>query len=135
MSDIVVITPPDILYNNVFKVLLVNPSPEIKNDMQDLLTDYPVDMNIYIYDHVPPEEEPAWLIQVAEQADLIVVNIPNCFGETKQLVTYLLGKNKTFYLTMHDGIPYNMLCRNEITSIKEISNHLLRGYNEQTSEA
>lgn len=134
MSEILLVTPPDILYNNTPSILLVNPSPQVREDIQTILKDYDKDINVYLYDMMPPDEDPAWLTQVASIADLIVVDIDYCFGETKLMVSYLLGKPNTYYLTKEGFVPYTMISRNVIDSIKDISTLFERGLNEKSKK-
>ena len=48
MSDITIITPPDILNNDVLGLLLIFPSTVLKNDINRIVSKYTIPINIFL---------------------------------------------------------------------------------------
>lgn len=134
MSEILVITPNDILYNNNFSILLICPNPELKKFTHDALTDVKDDINVYLYETNPYESEIPWLIQVSKIVDYIILDVDQCFGDTLLLVSYLIAQTKTFYLTNGNQMPYNMLSNNKVTDFEQLQFIFERGINEKTKD-
>ena len=132
MSEILVITPKDILYNNNYSILLVCPNPELKQYTHNVLKDIDEDINVYLYETNPYESDLEWLIQVGKIVDYIIIDVDHCFGDTLQLASYLIAQTKTFYLTTNTNIPYNMLSNNRVTDFDQLQFIFKRGIDEKT---
>ena len=132
MNEITVITPPDILYNNSFSILLVFPNDIIKSELHSMLLDVNIGLNIYVYDQTTDKDDIEWLLGTSKLADITIVNIDNCDYDTKTFVSFLLANNKTFYLTNDSITPYNIINKNRIFDLKWLENVVLniRGNNE-----
>ena len=50
MKNINIITPPDLLYHDAIEVLLICPSDNVKNEVQQALVDIDDDIDIYVYE-------------------------------------------------------------------------------------
>ena len=68
------ITPPDIIYDKTTSILLIHPSKQIKNQLNDVLKDAQQNINIYLYEQ---EEEHDWLLTLHRMCNFVVIDIDN----------------------------------------------------------
>lgn len=117
MNDITVITAPDILYNNTFSILLICPNNQIKQIIHDIMLNSEVAVNIYLYEDYE-ETDIEWLLNVAKIVDITILDLDNVNHDTRIFASYLLGSNKTFYLTSDNTVPYNLINKNRIYDLQ-----------------
>lgn len=110
MNKINLITPPDKLYNDSLSILLIYPSEIIKNQLQPLLQEINIPINIYLYE----DDDIDWLFDIASSVDYIILDIDNSDTVVRDLVSYLIAKPKTYWLTQGEYIVYNKLSVNRI---------------------
>lgn len=108
------ITPPDILYNQNKSILLVHPSNEIKEQLNDVLKHIEIDVDIYLYEK---EDEEKWLLQLHRMCDYVVIDIDNCPQYTKSAVSYLVSFPNTFWLTNGEHMYYNSISNKRIYNL------------------
>ena len=90
LGKITVITPPDKLFNLNLSYLLVKPSNTVKQQFQTILSKSIDDLNIFIYDE--EETDISWLLSVAQQVDVVIIDIDHCDPTTKSFVTFMLAQ-------------------------------------------
>lgn len=112
LGKINVITPPDKLFNLTQSFLLVKPSQYVKQQFQTLLSQSIDDVNVFIFDDQETDIE--WLLSVAQQADVVIIDIDNCDPMTKHFVTFILAQPNAHYLTGDELTPYKLISRNRI---------------------
>lgn len=127
MSDITVITPPDFLSNNNFKMLVINPGVEVRKSLNSVLQQTESTFDLYLYEDVN-DSELDWLLQNLESADITVIDIDHCGPIVRNLASYIISKKRTFYLTNDEVTPYNMISSNRIYNLDWLDNYL-RGIN------
>ena len=88
LGKINVITPPDKLFNLNMGYLLVKPSLYVKQQFQTILSQNIDEINVFIYDD--NEHDIDWLLSVANQCDVTIIDVDNCDPTTKLFITYLL---------------------------------------------
>jgi hypothetical protein len=112
IGNITVFTPPERFFNLDSSYLLVNPSPDLIKQFQSVVSDLYESVNVFVYDTASNDLE--WLLSVACQTDLIIIDIDNCTAETKTFVTFLLTHPNSFYITADEITPYNLISKNRI---------------------
>ena len=112
LGKITVITPPDKLFNLNLSYLLIKPSVYVKQQFQTILSKSMDDLNIFMYDH--EETDVSWMLSVAQQVDVVIVDVDNCDPVTKQFVTFLLAQPNAHYITSDEITPYNLISKNRI---------------------
>ena len=112
------ITPPDKLLNRNPSYLLVAPSDRIKQDFNEIVKTMEQDINLYYWEE--SEMDTAWLIDVANIVDTIILDIDNVV-QNQWLIGYFLGFNKTYYLTTDEKRVYNNICMNRIYDLSFIN--------------
>ena len=122
LGKITVITPPDKLFNLSLGYLLVKPSLHVKEQFQTILSQSIDDINVFIYDE--QETDISWLLGVAMQVDIIIVDVDNCDPITKQFVTFLVAQPNAHYITNDELTPYNLITKNRIYNLDWIVEQL-----------
>jgi len=114
------ITPPDKLLNRNPSYLLVAPSDRIKQDFNDVVKGMDQDINLYYWEE--NELDVQWLVDVANIVDTIILDADNVV-QNEWIIGYLLGFNKTYYLTTNEKRVYNNICMNRIYDLSFINKH------------
>lgn len=122
LGKITVITPPDKLFNLNLSYLLVKPSIVIKEQFQTILSHTIDDLNVFIYDS--EENDVSWLLSVANQVDVVIIDIDSCDYVTKQFVTFMLAQPNCHYITNDEITPYGLISKNRIYSLEQIVERL-----------
>jgi hypothetical protein len=122
LGKITVITPPDKLFNLNLSYLLVKPSIVVKEQFQTILSHTIDDLNVFIYDS--EENDVDWLLSVANQVDVVIIDIDSCDYVTKQFVTFMLAQNNCHYITNDEITPYGLISKNRIYSLEQIVERL-----------
>lgn len=111
MNDITIITPPDKVHSQELSILLVYPSKIIKEQLQNIIADFDYPFHIYLYEE---DFDPYWLLDVFQQSDIVLIDIDNCTTKVRDLVSYFITKDKTYWLTNGGDNYYNIISRNRI---------------------
>ena len=122
LGKITVITPPDKLFNLTLGYLLVKPSVHVKQQFQAILSHSLDDLNVFIYDQ--EETDVSWLLGVAQQVDIVIVDVDNCDETTKKFVTFMLAQPNAHYITSDEITPYNLISKNRIYNLDWIAEQL-----------
>ena len=125
MTKINVITPPDVLHNQSKSFFLVQPSNEVRNQFQLVLQEIDIPCNIYLYDPQDSNERMYdWLLNIANMADYVIVDVDNLSAVEHNLASYLISLPQTFYLTKDEVTPYNMLNVNRVYDLDWLAEKL-----------
>lgn len=112
IGNITLITHPDRFFNLDSSYLLVNPSTEVMQQFQEIVCEFEENLNVFVYDTVTHDLE--WLLGVACQVDIVIVDIDNCTPDTKAFVSFILTHPNAFYITTDEVTPYNLISKNRI---------------------
>lgn len=134
MSKINLITPPDILHNDSYQLLVMYPSKDTQKFLQyDFLgtTDFPI--NLYYYDKESyKKEEVDWLLNAFNLCDTVIVDVDNVAPHIRDLLGYFIAKPKTFWLTNSAKTVYTHISSNKVYTLDFLKH--LGGKVEKTSE-
>jgi len=133
LGKITVITPPDKLFNLTLSYLLVKPSVLVKQQFQTILSKSIDDINVFIYDE--EESDISWLLSVAHQADVVIIDIDNCDAITRTFVSFLLAQPNAHYITSDEITPYNLISKNRIYDLNQIIEQLNEDEEEDDDES
>ena len=122
-NQIKIITSPDILYNDSVQILLISPSKNLQKEMQDkYLASTKDDVNVYYFnDKVYDKENINWLLSVFKMSDIVIIDIDNSPAYLRDLLSYMIGKNKTYWLTNAHDIVYNHISKNKVYTLDFMS--------------
>ncbi len=115
LGKITVITPPDKLFNLTLGYLLIQPSTHVKQQFQTILSQSIEDVNVFIYDS--EDTDISWMLSVAQQADIVIIDVDNCDPITQKFVTFLIAQPNAHYITRDDTTPYNLISKNRIYNL------------------
>ena len=123
MQKINIVTPPDLLFNDSFQLLLVYPSKQVQDELQNkFLATTNMDINVYVYDKpVQTNEEIKWLLNVFKQCDTAIIDVDNTSPWARDLLSYMIAKNKTYWLTNSQDSVYNNLSNNKVYDLDFLS--------------
>ena len=123
MKKINIVTPPDLLFNDSFQLLLVYPSKQLQEELQNnFLSSANLDINLYVYDKpIYDKKEVEWLLSVFNQCDIAIIDIDNASSWTRDLASYMISKNKTYWLTNSQDSVYNSLSSNRVYDLNFLS--------------
>lgn len=122
LGKITVITPPDKLFNLTLSYLLVKPSVHVKQQFQAILSQSIDDLNVFIYDQ--DDNDIMWLLSVAHQADVVIIDVDNCDEITKKFITFMIAQPNAHYITNDELTPYNLISKNRIYNLDWIVEQL-----------
>lgn len=123
MSDIKVITAPDILHSTELSFLLIHPSKIVKDQFQDLISQFDTSFHVYLYEE-DTTENIEWLMAAYHKADIVVLDIDNCTPNVRSLSGYFLSKDKTYWLTKATDSYYNIISKNQIFGLDYLTDLL-----------
>lgn len=115
LGKINLITPPDSLFNSNISYLLVKPSTKLKIQFQTILSAIDEEINVYIYDNDVIDVQ--WMLNAANNVDVIIVDVDSCDPVTKNFVALLLSLPITHYLTEDEITPWSLISRNRIYNL------------------
>ena len=115
LGKINIITPPDKLFNLTMSYLLVKPSVTVKQQFQTILSQVPEELNVFVFDQ--DETDISWLLSVAQQVDLIIIDVDNCDPITQKFITFMLAQPNSYYITRDETTPYNLISKNRIWNL------------------
>lgn len=123
LGKITIITPPDKLFNLTLSYLLVKPSTEVKHQFQTILSHSVDDLNVFIFDQ--DDTDISWLLSVAMQVDIVIIDVDNCDPTTKQFISFMLAQPNVHYITNDELTPYNLINKNRIYDLNQIVDQIL----------
>lgn len=122
LGKITVITPPDKLFNMSLSYLLVKPSIQVKEQFQTILSHSIDDLNVFIFDQ--EEHDIGWLLSIAQQVDVVILDLDNCDPITRSFASFLLAQPNTHYITNDEITPYNLISKNRIYNLDQLVEQL-----------
>jgi len=126
MSNINLITPPDKLYNKNSSILLINPSNQLRLELQNLLEKNKLNLDIYLYEVNNDNHEFTWLLDVHRMVTWCILELENLPYEIKKIESYLISFSNTYYITQGENILLNLIGNNKIYSVDQFAD-IIRG--------
>ena len=119
LNKINLVTYPDQLFNDSYEILLLYPTKNLQNELQNkFLTHFEDDSNIYLYDkNQYAKEEIDWVLKVFKSVDLVIIDVDNVAPFFRDILSYFIAKNKTYWLTNSQDSVYNNLSNNRIYNL------------------
>ena len=124
MNKINIITPPDILFNDGYQMLLVYPTTQLQQELQDtFLSSTKTDVNVYFFDQPNyTTHDVEWLLNIFKMSETIIVDVDNTPPWARDLLSYMIAKTKTYWLTNSQDSVYNSLSNNRVYNLDFLSN-------------
>jgi len=123
LKKINIVTPPDMLFNDSLQLLVVYPSKQLQDELQtNFLSSADLDINLYVYDKpVQDKKELEWMLSVFKQCDVAIIDVDNMSPWARDLASYMIAKNKTYWLTNSQDSVYNGLSSNRVYNLDFLS--------------
>lgn len=123
MKNINIITPPDLLYHDAIEVLLICPSDNVKNEVQQALVDIDDDIDIYVYEpnELLSDKDLDWILNVFKKSSVTIIDIDRVPPILQPILSYMIAKPKTFWLTKGLNRVYNKLSNNKVYDFEFLS--------------
>ena len=126
MTNINLITPPDKVYSDAISVLVVFPSKALQEQIQnEIFPNAKESINVYLYDK--PQYTLAdtdWLLSVFSLSQIVIIDVDQCPPYVKDLLSFMIAKPKTYWLTNAVDSVYNHISSNRIYNISILSSAL-----------
>jgi len=123
-NKILIITPPDKIFNQNTNVLVICPSDRIKEELQNILGTSQGGQNIYLYEPKEEQEDIDWLLTIAKMSEVVVLDLDNASYDVRLISSYLISLPQTYWLTNSDEACYNMLSPNRIYALDSIKEQI-----------
>jgi len=123
MNDINLITYPDKLFSDNLTLLIINPSNDLKNDLQkDFLASAECNINLYMFEYLDPDQSQIdWLLSVFHKSNITIIDVDRVGSKLKDLSSYFIAKPKTYWLTNADNLVYNHISNKRIYNLDFLS--------------
>lgn len=122
MTKINIITPPDKIYNDNYKILLLFPTKNTLTEIQNSILTKVNNLNIYLYDKpVYNKEDTDWMLDAFFAADFVLIDVDNTAPYFRDLLSFLIAKSKTYWLTNAVDCVYNHISNNRLQDLSILS--------------
>ena len=128
MGDIKLITPPDIIYDHTYSILLIYPNQLQKAEIQNILQDINIDCNIYFYEKVYDNlQDVEWLLNLHRLCQFCFINIDLMEPDIKLLTSYFVSFPNTYWFTQGNNHILNKISKNNIFTFDILLDKLIGG--------
>ena len=121
-NKLLLITPPDKLFNQNYSVVLIYPSDAVREQAQEILANTQGQINIYLYNLPEEEADVDWLLTTSKMSNIVILDYDNSPSHVKALSSYLVSLPHTYWLTNDDWMLYNKISPNRIYGLDIIEN-------------
>jgi len=123
LNKINIITPPDMLFNDGYQLLLVYPSKQLQKQLQDtFLSSTALGVNAYYFDKPNYTKlDVEWLVNIFKICNTAIVDVDNTAPWAQALLSYMIAKPKTYWLTNSQDSVYNTLSNNKVYNLDFLS--------------
>jgi len=118
-NQVRVITPPDIIFSSVFKVLLLDLDYELTKSFESALMGSNGSVDVYQCTATPVDIK--WVLSVASLVDQVFIDIDNISPEIAPFLSYLISMPHVYYRDTHNKTPWNLLSQNRIFDIPNLN--------------
>lgn len=120
-KKITVITAPDILPNRTQSILLVTPSADIKQFLDNFLQTFDANMHVYIYN--PTDSDCKWALTVACRAEATIVDCDNVPDDLRHFLSYMISMPNTYYRITNPKVDYSIINPNRFYDFPDIKSN------------
>lgn len=121
-KKVTLITPPDILPNRTQSILLITPSDDIKNFLDDFLKTFNANLHVYLYK--PEETDIKWALTVAVRAEAVIVDCDNVPADLAHFLSYIISMPNTYYRVTNPKVDYGIINPNRFYDFPNLKEKL-----------
>jgi hypothetical protein len=124
--NINLITPPDKVFSDAVNVLVIFPSSDLQQQIQnEVFPNAKESINVYLYNKPQyTNTDIDWLLSVFNLCQIVIVDVDQCPPHVKDLLSFMIAKPKTYWLTNAVDSVYNHISSNRIYNISILSSAL-----------
>ena len=124
--NINLITPPDKVFSDAVNVLVIFPSKDLQQQIQnEVFPNAKESINVYLYDKPQyTNTDVDWLLSIFNLCQIVIVDVDQCPPHIKDLLSFMIAKPKTYWLTNAVDSVYNHISSNRIYNISILSSAL-----------
>jgi hypothetical protein len=112
--------------------LLVKPSNHVKEQFKTILSQSIDDINVFIFDN--EDTDIGWLLSVAMQSDVTIIDVDNCDPITQKFITFMLAQPNAHYITNDELTPYGLISKNRIYNLDWIVDQITQANEEEDDD-
>lgn len=98
----------------MMKSLLINPTADEKNRVQEWLKDNDIDLTLYVYNN---DSDITWLLNIASTANSVYFNVDNTTDISYNYISYLISNPRVTYRSL--VLDFSILNKDRIYNIDE----------------
>ena len=118
ISKINLITYPDQIFSDTFKILFISKNNTLKDELQSYVSNVDIDIDVYLCeDRVLDFKQIDWLLNVANMCNIMILDLDTANTQIRQLSSYFISKSKTYYLTNEVESVYNHISNRKIYNL------------------
>jgi hypothetical protein len=73
------------------------------------------------------DHEVEWLFDVQNLVDYTIIDVDNCDPDIRDLVSYMLSRDNTYWLTNGSGSYYNVISKNQVFNLDFLQSNIIGG--------
>jgi hypothetical protein len=113
-SKIILVTNPDYHHGNMMSSLLINPTADEKDAVQEWLKNNDIEMILYIYNR---DQDITWLLNVVAMVDSVYFNLDNTTDIAYNYASYLISNPQVTYKS--ENIDFSIINRDKVYNIND----------------
>ena len=121
-KKVTLITPPDILPNRTQSILLVTPTSDIKDFLDDYLKTFNANIHVYLY--TPTDVDIKWLLTVAVRAEAVILDCDNVPDDASHFLSYIISMPNTYYRVTNPKVDYSVINPNRFYDFPNLNEKL-----------
>ena len=100
------------------------PSSNVKNEVQQSVVDIDNDINIYVYEpsDTLSDNDLDWILNIFQKSQVTIIEIDSVPAFLQPILSYMIAKPKTYWLTNGNNRVYNKLSNNRVNDFEFLSN-------------
>ena len=114
MNKVILVTYPDYHHDKSKKVLLINTTSNEQEEVNSWLLVNDIEITIYLYNN---EDQIEWLLNVANQAETVYINVDNTTDLSYHYISYLVSLTNNVWNSTK--IDYSIINKGKVSNINE----------------
>ena len=118
ISKINLITHPDQIFSDTFKILFISKNEVLKDELQKYVSESNIDIDIYLCNDVSLDNKQIdWLFNVFNMCNIVVLDLDTANTQIRFLASHFIAKPKTYYLTNEVDSLYNHISNRQVYNL------------------